>query len=50
MFHITFAQISHFDWLLGPQKGKFSKIILQNLFFRNCLGYEADPLHTSFKH
>ena len=38
MFHITFALIPYFDWLLGRKKGKFSKIILQNLFFRNCLG------------
>ena len=41
MFHITFALIPYFDWLLGPQIGKFSKIILQNLLFRNCVGYEA---------
>ena len=41
MFHITFALIPYFDWLLGPQKGNFSKIILQNLLFRNCLAFAS---------
>ena len=48
MFHITFAVIPYFDWLLVPQKGQFfeKKKIVKNLLITNCSLYEADTLHT----
>ena len=35
MFHITFVQISVFDWLLGRQKGSIFVKIIKNLLLRN---------------
>ena len=36
MFHITFVQISVFDWLSGRQKGSiFVKKMFKNLLLRN---------------
>ena len=35
MFHITFVQISVFDWLSGRQKGSIFVKMFKNLLLRN---------------
>ena len=46
MFHITFVQISVFDWLSGRQKGSIFLKMFKNLLLRNRKEDEAETWHT----
>ena len=46
MFHITFVQISIFDWLSGQQKGSIFVKMFKNLLLRNHMEDEAETWHT----
>ena len=50
MFHMTFVQISEFDWLLGRQKGSIFVKMFKNLLLRNHMGDEAETWHTCLGH
>ena len=50
MFHITFVQISVFDWLSGLQKGSIFVKMFKNLLFRNRMEDEAVTWHTCLGH
>ena len=50
MFHITFVQISVFDWLSGRQKGSILVKMFKNLLFRNRMEDEAETWHTCLGH
>ena len=49
MFHITFVQISVFDWLSGRQKGSIFVKMFKNLL-RNHKEDEAETWHTCLEH
>ena len=46
MFHMTFVQISVFDWLTGRQKGSIIVKMFKNLLLRNHKKDEAETWHT----
>ena len=50
MFHITFVQISVFDWLSGRQKGSIFVKMFKNLLFRNRMEDGAETWHTWVGH
>ena len=50
MFHITFVQISVYDWLSGLQKGSIFVKMFKNLLFRNHMEDEAETWHTCLGH
>ena len=50
MFHITFVQISVFDWLSGRQKGSIFVKMLKNLLLRNPMEDEVETWHTCIGH
>ena len=49
-FHMTFVQISEFDWLLGRQKGSIFVKMFKNLLLRNHMWDEAETWHTCLVH
>ena len=46
MFHITFVQISIFDWLSGRQKGSIFIKMFKNLLLRNHMEDKGETWHT----
>ena len=50
MFHMTFVQITWFDWLTGDIKGTFSKKKIKILLLRNRKGNEVETWHTCLGH
>ena len=49
-FHMTFVQISEFDWLSGRQKGSIFVKTFKNLLLRNHIEEVAETLHTCLGH
>ena len=49
-FHMTFVQISEFDWLSERQKGSIFVKMFKNLLLRNHTGDEAETWHTCIGH